>query len=121
MSTAGTGLVGSVVGVTMFLVLLLFGVQVAMNLYATSAVTAVAFDAARDVAGATPIAEAEAEARGVLGRFESAGGRLDFDWGGSADVVVLTVRAQRPSLLPRVRFPFETIERTVRVRRERLR
>ncbi len=57
----------------------------------------------------------------VLARFEAAGGRLDFEWGGSTEVVVVTVRAHRPSLLPRVRFPFETIERTVRVRRERVR
>ena len=37
---AGTGMVASVVGVTAFLVLLMFAVQLALNLYATSTVTA---------------------------------------------------------------------------------
>jgi hypothetical protein len=122
---AGTGLLGSIVGVTVFLVLVLFAVQLVLNLYATSAVTAVAFDAARVVAGEdggeAAIDEAEARARAVLGRFEADGGQLAFAWDlSSPDVVRLTVRASRPSLLPAVPFPFDHVERTVTVRRERL-
>ena len=120
----GTGLVGSVVGATVFLVLLLFAVQLALNLYATSAVTSIAFDAAREVAGSgggpTATARAEAHARAVLDRFESDGGRLGFTWDTSrADVLALTVSAERPSLLQHVRFPFQRVERTVTVRWER--
>ena len=116
----GTGLLGSVVGVTVFLVLLLFAVQVGLNLYATSTVTAVAFDAAREVAGSASgvdaTAAAEARARGVLDRFPDE--QLAFEWELDADTVAVTVRATRSRLLPNVRLPFETIERTVRVRRE---
>ncbi|MBW8826115.1 MAG: hypothetical protein JF603_07180 [Acidobacteria bacterium] len=102
--------------------MLLFGAQLALNLYATSAVTGVAFDAAREVATAGTTEHAEAQARSVLARFESDGGHLDFSWDLSdPDVVAITVRAERPSLLPRVSFPFQHVERTVRVRRERLR
>jgi hypothetical protein len=107
-----------------FLVLLLFAVQLALNLYATSAVTSVAFDAARQVAGSaggpSSAADAEARARRVLDRFESGGGRLVFVWDTSrADVLALTVEAERPSLLPHVRFPFQHVQRTVTVRWER--
>jgi hypothetical protein len=117
---AGTGLLGSIVGVTVFLVLLLFAVQLAMNLYATSVVTSVTFDAARKVAGSQhgSIAQAEADARTLLGGFDDRS--LRFTWGGNADVVTLHVLARRPTpLLPNVPFPFATVDRTVRVRRER--
>src|SRR5688500_16773114 len=115
---AGVGLLSSVVGVTVFLVLLLFAVQLVLNLYATSAVTAVAFAAARQVAGADggsdAIAAAEAKGRDTLARFEEGGGELAFAWDTSGDdTVVVQVTARRPSLLPRVRFPFDEITRTV--------
>lgn len=119
----GTGLLGSVIGVTVFLVLLLFAVQLGMNLYATSTVTAVAYDAAREVAGsgsgadvASAAEAAEARARAVLDRFPD--DQLSFEWDVEGDTVALTVRATRTRFLPNVRLPFETIERTVRVRRE---
>jgi hypothetical protein len=126
----GTGLIGTLAGVTAFLVLLLFATQVLVNLYATTTVTAVAFDAARIVAGGGggPGSErlAEAGARRQLGR---AGESADFAWrwvdsdGDAArDHLELRVRADSPTnLLPRVRFPFQTIDRTVRVRAERFR
>lgn len=120
------GAVSSLVGVTVFLLLLLFAVQLTLNLYATSAVTSVAFDAARSVAasdgGAEAQAAAEAQARAVLDRFEEDGGRLGFRWDTSRpDVVVLDVVAERPSLFGEFRLPFQRIERSVRVRWERLR
>jgi hypothetical protein len=120
----GVGLLSSIVGVTVFLVLLLFAVQLALNLYATSAVTTVAYDAARQVAGsdggASSTNAAEARARSVLDRFESGGGSLRFRWDTSRDdAVVLEVIAERPALLAKVRFPFQRIERTVVVRWER--
>lgn len=114
------------VGVTVFLVLVLFAVQLVLNLYATSAVTGVAFDAARIVAGEQggegAVAEAERHARAVLDGFASDGGQLDFSWDlSSPDAVRLTVRASRRPLLARVPFPFERVERTVTVRRELVR
>lgn len=110
----------------MFLVLLLFAVQLALNLYATSAVTSVAFDAARSVAGSDggpgATEQAERHARSVLDRFESNGGRLQFDWDTSReDVVVLDVVAERPAMFANLRFPFQRVERTVVVRWERAR
>jgi hypothetical protein len=110
--------------VTAFLVLLLFAVHVALNLYAASAVTAVAFDAASVVAGSdggdAATERAEEHARAVLDRFEENGGSLDFEWSGDRGEIRLTVRAERPSPFATFRLPFQRIERTVVVRREAL-
>lgn len=119
---AGAGLIGSIVGVTVFLTLLLFAVQLALNLYATSAVSAVAWDAAREVAHDGEPEPAERRARSILERYEARGGRLSFDWDlRREDVVVLHVVAEREPLLAGIRFPFQRIERTVTVRWERFR
>jgi hypothetical protein len=111
-----------------FLALLLFAVQVLYNLYATSVVTSVAFDAARKVAAAAAaeagegaVGSAEAEARQALGRY---GERVTFEWAVDGDAVALRVRADNPSfLLPAQAGPvaFGDIDRTVRVRVERFR
>jgi len=128
----GTGMVSSIVGVTAFLALLLFAVQLVLNLYATSTVTAAAFDGARIVAGAHggPDAEGEAEAhiRSLLSRYASAG-RLDLTWDyrdtdaePGPDVVALTVDADHPTrLFALFPIPYQHIERTITVRMERLR
>ena len=110
-----------------FLSLLLFAVQVLYNLYATSVVTSVAFDAARRVAtaeggtGTMGPAQAETEARQALGQY---GDRVSFEWAVDGEAVALRVRAQNPSfLLPARAGPlaFGDIDRTVRVRVERFR
>lgn len=102
-----------------------------LNLYATSVVTAAAFDAARIVAGSDggQAAEeaAERQARELLDGYEGEGSP-SFRWGyrstdgdGIADVVDLRVVATHPtSLLPNLRMPYQTIDRTVTVRLERL-
>ncbi|MDQ6927339.1 MAG: hypothetical protein M3159_01595 [Actinomycetota bacterium] len=100
--------------------------QVLFNLYATSVVTSVAYDAARKVAGEhgglALEPQAEAEARRLLGRY---GDRVSFSWGASdADVIVLRVQATSPSVLfPALAGPlaFGDIDRTVRVKVERFR
>src|SRR5437899_4056102 len=101
-----TGLVSTTAGVTVFLVLLLRAVQVLYNLYATSVVTAAAYDAARVVAGAAARGDPrEAEQQGKA-RFRHLLGRygtdqvemLDFSES-TDDVVVLHVRSRNPSLL----------------------
>lgn len=129
---AGTGAVGSLVGVTAFLILLLFAVHLVLNLYGTSVVTAAAFDAARLRAGddgrAVSEAEAESHAYQLLGRYASED-RLELFWSypdsdgdGRTDSVALRVVAEHPTnLLPAVRFPFQYLDRTVTVRLERLR
>jgi hypothetical protein len=119
--------------VTVFLALLLVAVQLLWNLYATTVVSAVAFDAARVVAGSGPTgggapddaaarrAVAESAARRLLGRY---GRRVTFDWSGSDDdTVALRVRADNPSFVVRAwagSLGFDHIDRTVRVRVERL-
>ena len=125
-------MVSSIVGVTAFLVLLLFAVQLVLNLYATSTVTAAAFDGARIVAGAhggaTAEAEAEAHIRSLLSRYAAAG-RLDLHWSyrdtdaePGPDVVALTVDADHPTrLLAVFPIPYQHVERTITVRMERLR
>lgn len=128
----GAGLVGTFAGVVVFIVFLLFAVQLLFNLYATSAVTAAGLDAARVVAGqqvdhssaaAVQAARqrAEAKARSVLGRY---GDRVSFDWSVDGDLVRLRLRVTNPRLLlgglDRA-IGFDTIDRTVKVRVERYR
>jgi hypothetical protein len=118
----GVGVLGLNLGVLAFLVLVLGATQVCLNLYATSAVTAAAYDAARLAAGADgDVAEAEAHARSVLGRF---GDDVEFEWEVTDDRVTLHVRAENPSVvLPVVAqaVGFDVVDRTVTVRREAFR
>lgn len=121
----GTGVISSIFGLLVVLVLLLLAVQVTYDLYASSAVTAAAYDAARVVAGSDggPAATgtAEAGARRSLGRY---GERMSFTWSVDGDVVELHVVAQNPSFLPvGLRRPLgvDVVDRTVRVRTERFR
>ena len=123
---AGSGLIPTVTGVTCFLVLLLFAVQVIFNLYSASAVEAAAFDAARLVAAdGSDLTQAQQLAdthvRTVLGRFgderiESVQVALE------GESLRLTVKAQNRSLLPRL-LPdgllSDTVERSALVRLER--
>ena len=124
----GAGLVSTTAGVTVFLVLLLLATQVLYNLYATSVVTAAAYDAARVVAGAAARGDSvEAERQGkahfrqLLGRYGTDYVEtLDFSES-TDDVVVLHVRSRNPSLLlgRAGRTAFGVIDRRVRVRVER--
>lgn len=99
----GTGLIASVVGVAVFLILMLLAVQVTFDLYGRSAVTAAALDAASAVAGANAgassaaQAEATSNARAILGRY---GAGATFSWQVSPQTVELTVSVHNPSLLP---------------------
>jgi Flp pilus assembly protein TadG len=124
---AGTGLVSTAAGLLVFLVLLLLAVQVTYDLYATSAVTAAAYDAARIVAGADRVettgatGDAEAGARRALGDY---GSRAAFTWTVTADAVRLRVVARNPGFLPvslRQPLGLDEVDRTVQVRVERLR
>jgi hypothetical protein len=125
-SERGSGPISTWIGFLVFLGMLLFAVQALLNLYATSVVTSVAYDAARQVAGsdggADAIAGAEDQARQLLGRF---GQEVAFDWSATTgDDVVLRVQGTVPSvLLPPRRgpLPFGSIDRTVRLRVERFR
>jgi hypothetical protein len=126
---AGTGLIGTAFGVVVFLLFLLLGVQVLLGLYTTTVVTSATLDAANRAARASdPTARAvlDAEAgRAVdgLGAF-GRDGRVSFDWTGTTgDEVVLTVHARKMTLLPPAFGSAlgNRINRTVRVRVERLR
>ena len=121
----GTGVISSIFGLLVVLVLLLLAVQVTYDLYASSAVTAAAYDAARLVAGAdggpATAGAAEAGARRALGRY---GERVSFTWTVGDDTVQLRVVAANPGFLPTaLRRPLgvDVVDRTVRVRTERFR
>ena len=126
MDERGGGPVSIWIGFSVFLVMLLFAVQVLFNLYAASVVTAVSYDAARRVAGSEggpgQMADAEQQARQSLGRYE---GRVVFDWSGTTDdEVVLRVQTDNPNvLLPVLAGPaaLDQLDRTIRVRVERFR
>ena len=125
----GTGLIATLVGSLVFLLFLLFAVQVLIGLYARSVVTAAAYDAARAVAGGgafgdaggqeANVAAAEATARSRLGGISS---RVAFTWQEvSSDRVVLEMRLVTPEFLPIRLAPLAVIDRTVIVRTERFR
>lgn len=123
----GTGLISSAAGVVVFLMFLLFSVQLLFGLYASSTVTAVANDAAQRAAakGAPPLAVIEAEARASLGRVgddaEFAWSTDDADRDGEDDTVVLVVVAVPPRFVPSSiggSVGFGEVRRIVRVRLE---
>ena len=124
----GAGLVGAIGGLVMFGVLLMFAVNLLAHLYYTSTVTAVAFDAARTVAGADSVdghsarRSAATTARALLG---GVGEDTRFDWSASsADTVRLHVDVPTPHLLPSSvlrQLGIDRIRRTVVVRAERFR
>ena len=124
----GSGVLSTVLGAGVFLAMLLFAVQVLAGLYYRSVVTAATYDAAKAVAGADAgdeaLARADAtrNARAVLGDY---GADVEFDWGGSTpDVVIVKATAPRPTFLPEALTGpagLGDFERTVEVRRERLR
>lgn len=102
----GAGLLSSAAGVVVFLMFLLFAVQLLFALYASSTVTAVTNDAAQRAAerNAPPLATIEAEARDNLGQV---GDRASFVWStvdtdgdDRDDTVVLEVAATPPRFVP---------------------
>ena len=129
----GSGLVASLAGLLVVLVLLLFAIESLVGLYARSMLTAAAHDGARAVAtdervrggqrAPEPgvVAPAEQQVRSLLGEV---GDTAELTWSIEADEVVLRARARRPSFVPDAWRPGDDpgwIERTVRVRIERLR
>lgn len=126
----GAGLLSTAAGVIVFLVFLLFAVQLLFGLYASSTVNAVANDAAVRAAseGSPSLDVIEAEARHNLGQV---GASASFTWDvedadrdGEPDTVVLQVVARPPRFIPASiggAVGLEEIRRTVRVRTEELR
>lgn len=126
----GAGLIGTIAGFAVFLALLSFAIQLLFNLYANSAITAAAHDAAHIAAKggidrtdpaalAAHVEQAEAHARTVLGRYSD---RVEFHWSIDDDRVRLTVVGRHPSLavdqVVEV-FDLNEVERTIEVRVER--
>jgi hypothetical protein len=115
-----------------FLVFLLFAVQILIGLYGRSVVTSAAYDGAHAVAGARvdhadPDAVAAAQAAAtdrMRQQLGDVGSRATFDWSDSdADTVVLRVQADNPRFsLPGLTGSLSTdhIDRTVRARVERV-
>jgi hypothetical protein len=124
----GAGLISTAAGVLVFLLFLVFAVQLLFSLYASSTVTAVAHDAAARAASdpAPDLDRIAAEARAHLGRMgEDADLRWqteDADRDGEADTVTLRIVVVPPRLVPRSigeGVGLGTVDRTARVRIER--
>lgn len=127
----GAGLISTIAGLLVFLVLMLFAVQTIISLYARSLTTDAAYEGARIVAGArtshdaAPVPDparlhAEEVVRRQLGSF---GDRVSLDWSMSTwDSIALTIHARPPGFLwAQFGGSGRLIERTVRVRVERFR
>lgn len=126
-----TGVFGTTWGFLVFMVFLLFTVQLLFGLYARTTVTAVASDIAQDAAnegvealGPERSAFWEAETRRRLGDYgddaEIELSALDVDRDGTDDTLALSVRAVLPSLLPDRWVPTSprSFSRTMRARLE---
>lgn len=115
----GQGLVPALAGLTVFLALLFFATHLLLGLYFNSVVTAATNDAARIIAGSGGDGtDARAHVMSVLGSYE---GDVAVSAADDGDAVAVTVVAEAPRLL----WPglmravgVETVERTVRVRKE---
>ena len=121
------GLVATTVGFCIFVVLLLFAMQVTLVLWKRSVLSADAYDAARIVAGsdagatADSVADAEDQLRSSLG---AAGATATIDWRVDADTVRLDVELHQPTLLPPVvatPLGLNRVSAGVLIRRERTR
>lgn len=123
---AGAGVFGTIIGAGVFLLLMLFAVQVLVGLYTSSVVNAATYDAAKSVAGSdggdAARADAVVNAKSQLGGY---GKRVAFDWSGSTpEVVRLVATGPRPSFLPPALtgpVGLGDIRREVTVRRETVR
>jgi hypothetical protein len=127
---AGSGLIATVGAVLVFIIFMLFAVQLLIGLYGRSVITGMAYDGAREVAGfqnrkGQPISVDDARrlAEGNMRR-EVGDMNVQFSWVGSTDdTVVLRVQADNPRFLwPGLSQGLATdhIDRTVRVRVEKL-
>lgn len=125
----GTGLLSTAAGVVVFLVFLLFAVQLLFGLYASSTITAVANDAATRAASADapPLSTIEADARENLGEVGKSATFAwdvdDSDGDGAMDTVVLEVVARPPRFIPPSiggSIGLDEIRRVVRVRAEQV-
>jgi len=123
----GAGLLSTAAGVVVFLVFLLFAVQLLFGLYSSSTITAVANDAATRAASqdAPPLSAIESEARASLGHIGESASFVwdvdDADGDGISDTVVLEVIARPPRFIPRSiggSIGLDEVRRVVRVRTE---
>lgn len=127
----GAGLIGTIGGVTVVLMFLLFAVQLLVGLYANTTVLAVATDAAQRAAGRDAdrseraleqyAQDAQAGLRGVKGRVDFEGS-FDETGDGELDVIVVTVTARSPNFVPGflgVNLGVERISKTVVVEVEK--
>lgn len=119
----GAGVFSSAFGLLMFLVFLLFAVQVLFSLYATSVVTGAGYDAGRHLARTGDAAGAAQRFDQTIGDYDAAV-RFSFEGGtglADADVIVVTITGENPTVLPD-RFartlPFGTVDRTLRITNE---
>ena len=124
----GVGTIGTAAAFLVFLLLMIFAVQILFNLYATSMVTAAAHDAAVDVAGfeaegdrcgAAIVAEAGFVER--LGDYARTG-HAELEWTcADPDVIRVRVVASHPTILPpRLAglLSLSSLDRTIEVRVE---
>jgi hypothetical protein len=122
---AGSGVLSTSLGITVFVALLLLATQTLTNLWVRALVDDVAVDAASKVAlsGATGMRLAEVERR-ALGDARAALGRfaehvvLAFETDPDGEFVVVRVRGDGLRFVPDALSPLAELDRRVAVRRE---
>lgn len=122
----GASILATIIGAGVFLLLMLFAVQVLVGLYTSSVVNAATYDAAKAVAGSDggdpAVAAARANAQSQLGSY---GKRVTFDFSSSTpEVIRVVATGPRLSFLPAALtgpVGLGDIRREVTVRREKVR
>ena len=112
----GTGILSMAMGMLFFFGFLVFAINITYNLYATSVVSSLALDAARDAAeDGGDVGEAEAD---FLSEVSS--GDVTFSLVDGGDVIRARVTFESTALLPAFSTgsAFGTIDRTFEVRKE---
>lgn len=121
----GTGILGSFFGAIVFLAFLALATHTFVGLYASSVVTAVAWDDARKVATDPGNADAQAAADADIRTRLSGFSDTTVEWKtNSTGDIGLSVGVKRPVLLPKplvAAAGVDRIQRTVWVREERMR
>lgn len=120
----GAGIISSIFGLLMFLVFMLFSVQLLFSLYATSVITGAAYDAGRQVAQTGDVGLGQARFAGAVNSYDATvsfgfEGGTGFD---DADVIIVRVTGANPTLLPdrfAAELPFANVDRTIRIRNEK--
>lgn len=112
----GAGLISTTLGFLFFLIFLLFAAQTLVGLYATTAISAAGYDAARVVATTGDAGQGQARFDALRGGYDAS---ISFSRQG--ENIVATINGTNPTFLPESfapALPFVSVDRQITIRVE---